>query len=564
MTPLQIWLSGKGPERSNRETGQGQDPAQQHTEALATDENGVVGQESWSSAIKSMVNSLRPTSTRSPNRRASVRHPTPPPSQRPSTSPQPLPTDNEASDPPTQTDRPAKRLKLTLKGPKLAAVSTDVGDTNATIPSPRPPVKLSLSEPYGQLLQTTNGVRTHLDPSEDPTTSNTSPSTASATALNPSQRQTRKTSERRSLRSHDEGPRLKSELAVYFPNYEEIIYDSNKEPEFITMDTIIHISHEPYNPAQDPSFKPDSLASNARNRRPSSSSSKPPPSPTQKNKYNGAQVIDFSSIEKSVGHHPKDPLTDAFYFKSHRRAERKEKQLRNIEKERAMHEKAHLERLLEALQGHDWLRVMGIVSVADADGKKYEPKRKYFVDEVNALLLKFKTWKDEERRIRQEKEAAAMADDDGEEEEEEEEGSESEASSSDVDASAARQLQTEASGGAGGGKDGKAGKLKSKTRASAPVPEPAPPPPAPAPVVYREPTPVGPFVSFYSKPHLRAAALGNTRHGRTLTAFGVPIPEVEEHEFALPEDYVTPDALRANARKRRRMKRESAMDSSQA
>ncbi|KAI5242166.1 hypothetical protein E4T42_07800 [Aureobasidium subglaciale] len=510
-----------------------------------------------------MVNSLRPTSTRSPNRRASVRHPTPPPSQRPSTSPQPLPSDNETSEPLAQIDRPAKRLKLTLKGPKLAAVSADVGDTNATIPTPRPPVKLTLSEPHGQVLQTTNGARTQLDPSDDPPTSNTSPAITPATALNPSQRQTRKTSERRSLRSHDEGPRLKSELAVYFPYYEDIIYDSNKEPEFITTDTIIHISHEPYNPAQDPGFKSDSLASNARNRRHSSSPNKPPSSPTQKNKYNGAQVIDFSSIEKSVGHHPKDPLTDAFYFKSHRRAERKEKQLRNIEKERAMHEKAHLERLLEALQGHDWLRVMGIVSVADADAKKYEPKRKYFVDEVSALLLKFKTWKDEERRIRQEKEAAAMADDDEEEEEEEEE-SESEPSSSDLDASAARQLQTEASGGASGGKDGKAGKLKSRTRASAPVAEPAPTPPAPAPIIYREPTPDGPFVSFYSKPHLRAAALGNTRHGRTLTAFGVPIPEAEEQDFALPEEYVTPDALRANARKRRRMKRESAMDSSQA
>lgn len=228
-----------------------------------------------------------------------------------------------------------------------------------------------------------------------------------------------------------------------------------------------------------------------------------------------------------------------------------------------MHEKAQLERLLEALQGHDWLRVMGIVSVVDADAKKYEPKRKYFIDEVNALLLKFKTWRDEEKRMRYEKEAAAMAENDDEEEEEEEE-SESEASSADLDASAARQLQIEASGGAKGGKDTKAGKLKSRTRASAPVSapvsEPAPLPPAPI-LTYREPTPKGPFVSFYSKPHLRAAALGNTRHGRTLTAFGVPIPEAEERDFALPEDYVTPEALRDNARKRRRMKRETATDS---
>lgn len=225
-----------------------------------------------------------------------------------------------------------------------------------------------------------------------------------------------------------------------------------------------------------------------------------------------------------------------------------------------MHEKAQLERLLEALQGHDWLRVMGINSVADSDAKKYEPKRKYFIDEVNALLLKFKTWKDEERRIRQEKEAAAMAEE--EEDDDEDDDSDGEPSSSDVDASAARQLQIEASGGAKGGKDGKVGKLKSRSRASAPVtePAPAPPPPAPIPTIYREPTPEGPFVSFYSKPHVRAAALGKSRHGRNLTAFGQPLPEVEEQEFALPDDYVTPEALRDNARKRRRMKRESAMD----
>lgn len=281
------------------------------------------------------------------------------------------------------------------------------------------------------------------------------------------------------------------------------------------------------------------------------------PSQKQKNKYNGAQVIDFSVVEKSVGHHPRDTLTDAFYFKSHRRAERKEKQLRNIEKERAMHEKAQLERLLAALEGHDWLRVMGIISVVDSDARKYEPKRRYFIDEVNALLQKFKTWKDEERRIRLEKEAALAGDgDDGDEEDE----SDGEPSSSDLDASAARQLQVEASGGAKGGKDNKAGKLKSKQRMTQQVPEPAPPPSAPPPPVYREPTPEGPFVSFYSKPQTRAAALGKSRHGRHLTAFGQPLPELDEQEFSLPDDYITPEALRDNARKRRRMKRESAVD----
>lgn len=238
MTPLQIWLSG-----SKRDTGAGaagqQDSAQQHSGHAATDQSGAVEQESWSSAIKSMVNSFRPTSTRSPTRRASARHPTPPPSKLSSTSPHPLPDDNQAGESPAQGDRPAKRLKLTLKGPKLAAVPADVGDTNATIPSPRPPVKLTLSEPHGPLLQTTNGVRKPLSVTEDSIPASTSPSATTASALNPSQRQTRKTSERRSLRSHDEGPRIKSELAVYFPNYEDIIYDSNKEPGKIDLSTYL-------------------------------------------------------------------------------------------------------------------------------------------------------------------------------------------------------------------------------------------------------------------------------------------------------------------------------------
>lgn len=255
-----------------------------------------------------------------------------------------------------------------------------------------------------------------------------------------------------------------------------------------------------------------------------------------------------------MGHHPKDPLTDSFYFKSHRRAERKEKMLRNIEKERAMHEKAQLERLLDGLQSHDWLRMMGITGVTDAESKKYEPKREYFISEVEALLQKFKTWREEEKRLRQEKEAAAAAEEEDDAEEGAEEESEGEnPSSDDFDGAAARQLQMEASGGAKG-KGGKGGKGKQRERAP---PQPPRPPP---PIIYRPPTPDGPFTSFYSKPHLRAAALGKSRQGRNLTAFGHPIPEMEEREFALPPDYITPEALKESARRRRRMKRESLVD----
>ncbi|KAF1351265.1 something about silencing, SAS, complex subunit 4-domain-containing protein [Delphinella strobiligena] len=207
-----------------------------------------------------------------------------------------------------------------------------------------------------------------------------------------------------------------------------------------------------------------------------------------------------------------------------------------------MHEKAQLEKLLEGLQGHDWLRMMGITGVTDSEAKKYESKRDYFVSEVKALLMKFKMWKEEERRLKLEKEAAAAAEEEAEEEvdeaEETEDDDDGHASSSDFDGAAARQLQMEASGA------------------------PQPPAPPPVPTVLRPPTPEGPFVSFYSKPHLRAAALGKARHGRNLTAFGQPLPEPDEVEFVLPGDYMTPEAIKESARRRRRMKRESLVDSS--
>jgi hypothetical protein len=51
--------------------------------------------------------------------------------------------------------------------------------------------------------------------------------------------------------------------------------------------------------------------------------------------------------------------------------------------------------------------------------------------------------------------------------------------------------------------------------------------------------------------------MGKHRHGRNATAFGQPIPDFPEHCFEIPPEYITPDALREHARKRRRQKRES-------
>lgn len=245
------------------------------------------------------------------------------------------------------------------------------------------------------------------------------------------------------------------------------------------------------------------------------------------------QVIDYSSVAKHIrSDGEEDPLADSHFFAQHRRAERKEKQLRNIEKERAMHEKQQLERLLDGLQGPDWLRVMGITGVTAGETKDWEWKRDYFVKEVEALVDKFRVWKQEEKRIRAEKEAALAARTD------EEDGDESEASEA-----------TKV--------NGRTPHLKERQPREPEPPKPKRPPrPHGFLLPFVPPEPTTPFLSFYSKPHLRAVALGKHRHGRNSTAFGHTIPDFEEHEFELPDDYIDPQFLRDNARQRRRRQRE--------
>lgn len=256
-------------------------------------------------------------------------------------------------------------------------------------------------------------------------------------------------------------------------------------------------------------------------------------------KFGNAQRIDFSSIERHTSHNDDDLLTDDVYFKAHRRAERQEKQLRNIEKERAQHEKVQLERLLEGLKGHDWLRVMGISGITDSERKAFEPKRDFFVQEVTSLIDKFKMWKEEEKRRKMEREQNLLP----------EENSESRSQTgasvtsgggppdySDVDAWAARQLHQEAIS---------ATDLHPRKNRRSPAQV------APAPSHNEKP-----FTSFYSKPYLRDAAVGKHRRGRARFAFGQPLPDFAEKPFSLPPDMLSQDILAASARNRRRARRE--------
>jgi Something about silencing, SAS, complex subunit 4 len=309
--------------------------------------------------------------------------------------------------------------------------------------------------------------------------------------------------------------------------------------DYINPDDTIRILNEPLKDAQSP-LSP--LKSS------SQSGLKPPPTLIHRNHY---ELIDLLSLAPdSVGTPSQDPLDDNLYLKAHRRSERREKQLRNIEKERAQHEKGQLETLLDSLQGPDWLRVMGVTGITDGARKEWEPKRDYFIREVRALLEKFARWREAEKRLLQEKEIAFQAKEEDDEEEEEaiavaddNASSLNGPDSSDVDAWAAHQLQQEA-------------KSASLSRSSKPRPPPKPP---------RFPDPPKPFLSFFSRPYKRVIALGKGRQGarRSALAFGHPVPDISDFEFKLPSDYVTPEALLANARKRRRLNREKKEGDSQ-
>jgi hypothetical protein len=190
---------------------------------------------------------------------------------------------------------------------------------------------------------------------------------------------------------------------------------------------------------------------------------------------------------------------------------------------------------------------MGVTGITDGARKEWEPKRDYFIREVRILLRKFATWREAEKRLLQEKENALHSreeeDDDKDEYDddvEDDDSSDNAPPSSDLDAWAARQLLQEA-------------QTASQSRPSNSRPPPKPPKPL---------EPPKPFTSFFSKPYERAAALGKGRHGsrRVALAFGLPVPDTPQLEFRLPKDYMTPETLLANARKKRRLNRERKED----
>lgn len=295
-------------------------------------------------------------------------------------------------------------------------------------------------------------------------------------------------------------------------------------------------------------------------------------------------IVPFLNERKSL----EDTLPDSFFEPAHKKAERLERSIRNSEKGRAQHEKDQIIRLLDGLQGHDWLRVMGVSGITESRKKQFEPAREHFIKGCQAILEKFRRWAAEEKRRKQEKdraaaeagrqaeqEAAASEEKDvesGEADEgsagEDEEIADSDADmedgaggpdgepdgeppdDSDVDATIAKQLREEALAAANKKTTSRRGQGRGRGQGRR-TPPPRKPPP-----VKTAPEPAKEFTSFFAKRYQRDAALNtNRRRGRKVMAWGHPVPDVEEADWDLPAEYRDDDALKSRARRRRRDKR---------
>ncbi|KAH6619599.1 something about silencing, SAS, complex subunit 4-domain-containing protein [Chaetomium sp. MPI-SDFR-AT-0129] len=233
------------------------------------------------------------------------------------------------------------------------------------------------------------------------------PSTSDATVASSSTQD-----QGRKLRSQ-EATRFKSELSAYFPEYDEVIGNDPKQTHLLDVDTPIVIIPET---------------------QPQQTSTQPHQDPPQPTEYpihsygdelytnlHDAQRIDFSFLTKSPGgtgtndgtsHNnassmganaaaeaeEADPLPDSLFAPAHKKAERMERSIRNTEKGRAQHEKDQIIRLLDGLQGHDWLRVMGVSGVTETKKRSFEPARDYFIRGCESILDKFRRWAKEEKR----------------------------------------------------------------------------------------------------------------------------------------------------------------------
>jgi len=135
-------------------------------------------------------------------------------------------------------EKSVKQIALTPPRPPAAAappVRTNSRKrplADATTPDTRPPTKITVTQPHGELLRITNGVSAPIGIDADHVPSaRSTPRPGSSGKTTPAAGP----QDKRSLRSHDGGSRLKSDLATYFASYDAIIAGVSKPAGMCTM-----------------------------------------------------------------------------------------------------------------------------------------------------------------------------------------------------------------------------------------------------------------------------------------------------------------------------------------
>ena len=248
-----------------------------------------------------------------------------------------------------------------------------------------------------------------------------------------------------------------------------------------------------------------------------------------------------------------DPLSADRYLKPHQGKVREEKRQRNLERERVVFQKAQYEKKLTNLKSEEWMKIFGLAGLVasgiDIDRKALEKRRAAMIKDLEAMLMRYNTCKEEERRRRVARGGRASG---------------SPVNSMDVETRKSSTEDYEVPLDDEDDEDDKGGKVNAGNSGRAvgdeadhqpntlkkrrQKPKQSKPKMEPAAVPEHEPKH---FTSFYKNPHDRKAAVsGWRRAGRNLSAFGQPLPEPESQEFRLPDEILNAAARHTRARRR--------------
>jgi hypothetical protein len=251
------------------------------------------------------------------------------------------------------------------------------------------------------------------------------------------------------------------------------------------------------------------------------------------------QTIDLEEeLQKSNSRHTRyltDPLADDMYTQQHRSAERGEKRNKNIERDLLHHNAIKIESDLEKLHSPDWIKLIGLSNgiVARCTKKELEYRKTFLVNHLTGTLDKYKAWCKGEKRKRHRTSNSPKGSQESQERDTEDADTGSDEEGEDVEADS--HDESDGMKSSRRGKKLKPSASKAKKDSSKAEPE---------------------FTSFYDSPAMRQQALSNRRKSsRTQTAFGQPLPTIEEKDFELPEELLANSAAARHARARRRLSR---------